>query len=111
VIHTFVGAPGLTADTGMADLVVELLSSAGLPLDEKATLQNTRVGLPSFAEATHEQRGKSLGWNPKYAHIVCRCELVSETEIREAVRRAQQHGRCEKRYACQHGSLSGRVLP
>ena len=36
---------------------------------------------------TDEERAEAIRENPDYAKIVCRCEMVTEAEIRDAIRR------------------------
>src|SRR5690554_820647 len=79
-------SPGLTAAPAIAEYLVELLKEAGLKLKEKSDFNPLRpvVRLREFDRETQKQLAAE---NPAYANIVCRCELVSEGEIRDAVRR------------------------
>jgi len=87
VIHVLVGAPGLTAAPGIADLVVRLLRDQGMMKEEKKSFQKTRAGWPRFESATLPEKLRIVGQNPKYGHVLCRCEQVTEAEILEAIRR------------------------
>jgi len=87
VLHVIVGAPGLTAAPGIAEHVIGMLLSAGFKTEEKRDFQKQRTGWPRFESASHTQREKMIGANPRFGHIVCRCERVSEGEIAEAIRR------------------------
>ena len=46
-----------------------------------------RKGIPKFRELSNETRTKLIAENRDFAKIVCRCETVTEAEIREAIRR------------------------
>ena len=46
-----------------------------------------RKGIPSVALATDEERARLIEEDPLYAKVVCRCELVTEGEIRNAITR------------------------
>lgn len=41
----------------------------------------------AFRDMTDEERAEAIRENPDYAKIVCRCEMVTEAEIRDAIRR------------------------
>ena len=87
VIHISVGAPGLTGAPGVADMAVTLLAEAGLILEEKKDFKRERSGWPRFSDASFEQREELISSDPLYGHMLCRCEHVSEAEVREAIRR------------------------
>ena len=86
VIHIIVGAPGLSAAPGIADYVIKLLGDAGFKTAEKKTAQLRHRRWPRFESASVEQREQMVAENPKHGHILCRCEQVTEAEIREAIR-------------------------
>ena len=87
VIHVLVGAPGLTAAPGIADLVIKTLVDMGLRTEEKKEFQSQRVGWPRFGPASLDEKQDMVSQNSKYGHVVCRCEEVTEAEILEAIRR------------------------
>jgi glycerol-3-phosphate dehydrogenase len=87
IIHATVGAPGLTAAPAAADLVIKLLAEEGLTIEETGNFQKERIGWGRFSSASFEEREKMIAENPKYGHILCRCEHVSEAEMKEAIRR------------------------
>jgi glycerol-3-phosphate dehydrogenase len=87
VIHVLVGAPGLTAAPGIADLVIKMLTDLGLQAEEKKDFQKKRIGWLRFAPASLDEKQDMVSSNSKYGHIVCRCEHVTEAEILEAIRR------------------------
>jgi glycerol-3-phosphate dehydrogenase len=86
-VHVLVGAPGLTAAPGIADLVVRLLRDQGMMQEEKKSFQKNRAGWPRFESASPSEKLRIVGQNPKYGHVLCRCEQVTEAEILEAIRR------------------------
>jgi glycerol-3-phosphate dehydrogenase len=87
VIHAVIGSPGLTAAPAIAEFVVGLLSEAGLVMEEKKDFRRDRAGWSRFETASPREREKMIASNPKFGHIVCRCEQVTEAEILEALRR------------------------
>ncbi|MHB0859529.1 MAG: FAD-dependent oxidoreductase [Anaerolineae bacterium] len=74
-------SPGLTASPAIAGHVVELLREAGLPLVERADWVPERRGIPRFARLSRAEQERLIQQDPRYAHVVCRCETVTEGEI------------------------------
>ena len=87
VIHVMVGAPGLSAAPAIAEYVVDLLGDAGWRTLEKAGFNPRRRGWPRFATAPPEKKQQMIDTDPKYGHVVCRCEQVTEAEILGSIRR------------------------
>ena len=87
VIHAAVGSPGLTAAPAIAELVVRMLGDAGLRLEEKNDFQEKRNGWVRFEASSEQERRALIASDSQYGHLVCRCEKVTEAEIREAIAR------------------------
>ena len=68
-------------------LVVKLLLDAGMETDEKRVFQKKRRGWPRFEGASFAEKLEMIASNPKYGHVFCRCEQVTEAEILEAMGR------------------------
>lgn len=79
-------SPGLTCAPAIgvyvADIVKKLLSLA-----EKENFIAERRGIPSMALASGQERQRLILENPAYANVICRCEMVTEGEIIDAIRR------------------------
>jgi len=80
-------SPGLTASPAIAEHIVELLQGIGISGTKKPDAVKTRKPIESFAHATPERREELIAKDSRYAHIVCRCETVTEAEIVEAIHR------------------------
>lgn len=79
-------SPGLTCAPALGKyLVAQVLEY--LPAAEKKDFVVTRKGIPSMALAGPEERQRLIQENPLYADVVCRCELVTEGEIMDAIHR------------------------
>lgn len=87
VIHVMVGAPGLSAAPAIAEHVIQLLVGAGLQTEEKTDFNQRRRGWPRFATAPIPEKQQMINTNPKYGHILCRCEQVTEAEIQASIQR------------------------
>ena len=80
-------SPGLTCCVAIAKHAVELLEKQGLSLKAKENWNGHRENTRAFREMTDEEKDTFIKKNPAYGKIVCRCEQVSEGEIRDAIRR------------------------
>ena len=73
-------APAIAAD--LSDMIADHMS-----LVRKKHLVSFPVPLRPFHEMNDEERRKAVAENPEYGSIICRCEVVTEAEIRRAIRR------------------------
>ena len=79
-------SPGLTCCVSIARYLVDLLADAGLPLHQKETWDGTRRDMHAFRNMSDAEKDAFIKQNPAYGKIVCRCELISEGEILDAIR-------------------------
>lgn len=82
-----IDSPGLTACVAIAEYAVSLLKKSGLKFKTNPDFNGKREDPHLFRKMTDEEKDAFIKQNPKYGKIVCRCETVSEGEIREAIRR------------------------
>ncbi len=78
-------SPGLSC----APVIGEYVASLVLPLfgnpEKKADFIEKRKGIPHINELPVEEREALIKENPAYGAIVCRCEMVTEGEILDAI--------------------------
>jgi len=87
-VHTgAIESPGLTCCVAIAKYAVELLEKQGLTLNPKENWNGHRENTRAFREMSDEEKDAFIKEHPDYGKIVCRCETVSEGEIRAAIRR------------------------
>lgn len=79
-------SPGLSSAPAIAVDVANWVSKK-LALQPKTDFVATRKGIPHFSQPPHAERQKLIDQNPLFGNIVCRCEVVTEGEIVEAIRR------------------------
>ncbi len=79
-------SPGLTAGPAIAEYVVKLLSEKQAFEPKQVHLSN-RTAIPRIRALGHTERNRLIHEDPQYGEVVCRCELVTRREIREAIRR------------------------
>ena len=79
-------SPGLTAAPAIAVMVADILKRHGLKLEPKGTFHRLRPRPVHLFQVTAEETRRLVEKNPAYGDIVCRCELVSAQEVRDAVK-------------------------
>ena len=82
-----IDSPGLTSCVAIAEYAVDILRDLGLETDAKDNWNGTRENPHAFREMNDEEKNAYIQDHPAYGKIVCRCETVSEGEIRDAIRR------------------------
>ncbi len=80
-------SPGLTAAPAIANLLLEILADEGLALNPKDDFDPAIAKPLHFASLSTEEQMALAERDRTYSHIVCRCELVTEGEILDAIRR------------------------
>jgi glycerol-3-phosphate dehydrogenase len=78
-------SPGLTAAPAIAEHVEGILASEGLELTPRAGYAPRVHGPTRFARLAPERQEALAEADPRFARVVCRCELVTEAEIHEAI--------------------------
>ena len=103
-------SPGLTASPAIALLVCAILRNKGLRLKKKSFFHAHHHEINHLFSIPFAQSEKLVKKDPSYGDIICRCEMVSAKEVRDAIscgaktldgikfRTRAQSGRC-------HGSF------
>lgn len=80
-------SPGLTAAPAIAEAVVAILKKNGdLPLTKKSDFIAYVPRHPKARTMSRDEMARAVAADPQFGKLVCRCERVSEAEIRQAVR-------------------------
>ena len=80
-------SPGLTSAPAIGEYVCELVKSLNLfDFKEKADFNPKRRAAHWFSALTVDEKNEVIKNHPEFAHIICRCELVTEGEILDAIR-------------------------
>lgn len=79
-------SPGLSCAPAVGEYVAQMISDYLQPEENKNFIA-VRKGIPSMALAGDEERHRLIQENPAYANVICRCEMVTEGEILDAIRR------------------------
>ena len=80
-------SPGLASSLAIANRVRELVDECGVNLEPNSKFNPIRKKPIVFAECSYKEKDELIKKNPQFAQIVCRCETVTEAEIRDAIRR------------------------
>lgn len=83
-------SPGLTAAPAIAELLVDMLEREGLDLTPRTSWEPDFPRPVRFAQLDDAERRRLAAEDPRYARIVCRCELVTEGEVRDGVARGSE---------------------
>ena len=79
-------SPGLTSAPAVGLMVAEILRDK-MHLQKNPDFQGRRKGILNPALLSIEDRNKLILEQPAYGHIICRCEMISEGEILNAIHR------------------------
>lgn len=79
-------SPGLTSAPAIGEMVAGLVKDM-LSLTEKDNFVARRTGIIHPQTLTLEERNALIKEQPAYGNIICRCEMISEGEILDAIHR------------------------
>ena len=79
-------SPGLTSAPAIGEMAAGILREK-LHLEEKDDFITERKGILDPDTLTKEERAELIRREPVYGNIICRCEMVTEGEIIDAIRR------------------------
>ena len=79
-------SPGLSAAPAVALKVRDILAKK-IILKEKKNFNPYIEKHIIFDKLSYEEKNKLIAKNPKYGHIICKCENITEGEVIDAIRR------------------------
>jgi glycerol-3-phosphate dehydrogenase len=79
-------SPGLTSAPAIGELLGDQIAKR-LNAKEKNTFVTTRKNVVDFEGASIEEKARLIQENPEYGKIICRCELVTLAQIKDAIHR------------------------
>lgn len=80
-------SPGLTASPAIALMVCDILRNNGLTLKKKVEFHRYRKKTTHLSAIPFSETRKLIKKDKAYGDLVCRCEMVSAKEIRDAIAR------------------------
>ncbi|MCR5207914.1 MAG: NAD(P)/FAD-dependent oxidoreductase [Eubacterium sp.] len=78
-------SPGLSAAPAVAEDIVNMLRDDGLEMIENENAIDEREHI-RFRHLSEEDKNRLVAENPTYGRVVCRCETITEGEIRAALK-------------------------
>lgn len=78
-------SPGLSAAPAIGKYVAQLLEKAGLKLEKNKDFIPIHKGIESFKHASIDRKKQLIEENNLYGRIICRCEMITEAEIVQAI--------------------------
>jgi hypothetical protein len=79
-------SPGLTSAPAIGKMVAEIVQNIlNLPINDKFI--KTRKGVLNPKELSFKEYSELVKKKPEYGNIICRCEMISEGEILDAIHR------------------------
>ena len=82
-----IDSPGLSSSAAIAEYAVSLLAGMGVKLERNPDFNPYRENMHAFREMSDEEKNAFIQTHPDFGRMVCRCESVSEGEIRAAIRK------------------------
>lgn len=79
-------SPGLTGSPAIGEYVAQMLKEK-MKLKEKEKFTATRKGILDPDTLSKEEHRALIREKPEYGNIICRCEMITEGEIIDAIRR------------------------
>ncbi len=79
-------SPGIASCPAIGEMAVGLIKEK-MELEEKVDFIPTRNGITKPDKLSIEERNALIRENPAYGNIICRCEMITEGEIIDAIRR------------------------
>ena len=79
-------SPGLSSCPAIGKYIASLMKEK-MSLEPKNNFVSNRKGILNPANLSMEERNKLIQKNPAYGNVICRCEMITEGEIVDAVNR------------------------
>ena len=81
-----IASPGLTSSPAIGCMVADIVKEKLHP-EVNPDFNPVRKGILDPSELSLEERNELIKRSPEYGNIICRCEMISEGEILDAIRR------------------------
>ena len=83
-------SPGLASAPAVGEYVIDILRGCGLELTEREDYIPTRTkegNCKLFYDMNEEERAAAIERDSRYAKVICRCEMVTEGDVVNAIHR------------------------
>ena len=79
-------SPGLSSAPAIAEYIASMLADVGFEAELRYDFVAERRPAHYFSEMTVEEKNELIKERPEFAHVICRCETITEGEILDAIR-------------------------
>ena len=79
-------SPGLSSAPAIAEHAAQLLIERGIISSVRSDFIAERRPAHFFSSLSNEEKNAVIKERPEYAHVICRCETITEGEILDAIR-------------------------
>jgi glycerol-3-phosphate dehydrogenase len=80
-------SPGLASAPAIAEKTIKLVQQKNLAENKKTNFDPKRRGITPVSVLSEEQLKEKIKEDPAWGNIVCTCEMISEAEIKEAIKK------------------------
>jgi glycerol-3-phosphate dehydrogenase len=89
-VHGFVNvagiqSPGLASAPAIAEMVIGILHELGMPVVPRPEFDPVRPKPARFSQLSNAERDALIKEDPRWGHVICRCETVTEMEVLNAI--------------------------
>jgi glycerol-3-phosphate dehydrogenase len=78
-------SPGLASAPAIAEMVINILHELGMPDTPRPDFDPVRPKPYRFSELSNDERDRLIREDPRWGHVICRCETVAEMEVVNAI--------------------------
>ncbi len=78
--------PGMTSSPALAKRAVDLLRAEGMKLEPRNDFDPVRERYVPFLQRDAGEQARLLQHDPRYANVICRCEGITEGDVRAVMR-------------------------
>ncbi len=78
-------SPALASAPAIAEMVLGFLHDMGVSKTRRADFDPVRPAKPAFSKLSNAERQALVEQDPRWGHVICRCEHVTEAEIVNAI--------------------------
>jgi len=104
-----IDSPGLSAAPAIGEMLTGMVTEILKP-EPKPEYKSKRPAIKRFSHMSFEEQAALIKENPRYGQMVCRCEMVTEAEVIESIRRpvgARNLAAIKRRTRAQMGRCQG----
>jgi len=78
-------SPGLASAPAIAEMVIGILHELGMTGEPRLEFDPVRPKPARFSQLSNGERDRLVREDPRWGHVICRCETVTEMEVVRAI--------------------------